>query len=250
LNQARIVSVSSAYGGTGKTSLTVNIAAVAAQSGLRVSVVDTAMQSPGLADALSIAADYSLADYLCGDCDIGDTVLHIPPLGEEGEGALFCVAAIRGPEDAACALIGGYDPGLLVEGCRHLISMLDLDLLMLDTPSGLTTEAIVCVGIADTKLHVDRFRGRPPFGLTPSLLVVNMVPASLTELEVLDQAASVHGEVPTVALPYAPEFASIGAGGVFVSLYPDHEVSRRIQAIARMLTGRPLAEFAPSTYLF
>ncbi|GAA3424155.1 MinD/ParA family protein [Streptosporangium nondiastaticum] len=241
----RIVSVSSSYGGTGKTTLAVNVGVAAARSGLRVAIVDTAMQSPGLADALAVPATWSLADYLCGDCDIARAVHHLPPWAAGGEGALFAVAAIRGHEDAAGALVGGYDPGLLVEGCRRLVDALDLDLLLLDTPAGLTTEAVVCAGIADVSLHVDRIRGRPPLRLSPSFLVVNMVPASLAEPDVLRQARSVHGDVPMAVLPYSPEFALAGAGEAFVTAHPEHGLSSRIRAVARALTGQPFPGPAP-----
>ncbi|MCG5219437.1 nucleotide-binding protein [Streptosporangium soli] len=249
-NQARIVTVSSPYGGTGKTSMAVNVGALAARNGLRVAIVDTAMQSPGLANALGAAAARSLADYLSGDCEITNTVLHLPP-ESAGEGALFAVAACRGQQNAVGALVGGYDPGLLVEGCRELIDCLDLDLLLLDTPPGLNTEAIVCMGMADANLHIDRIRGQRSLqGLPPSLLVVNMVPEPMTDLEVLDNARSAYGNVPVVILRYVAEFAAIRPGEVFVSVHPAHEVALRIQSLTRALTGRSLPEYTPHTYIF
>lgn len=242
--QVRIVAVSSPNGGTGKTSLAVNVGLSASLSGLRVAVVDTAIQSPGVAGLLGVTARRSLADYLRGDCDIVQTAHHLPPETADGEGALFVVVACRGRQDAAGALIGGYDPGLLVEGCRQLVEFLDLDLLLLDTPSGLTTEAIVCTGMADINLHVTRARrhlssfGEAMGGLPASShLVINMVPEALSEPEVARAAKAFHGNVPLVVLPYVPAFAAAATSDVFVFTHPRHEVSRRIGLIARTLTG-------------
>jgi len=45
---AKIISIHSFRGGTGKSNVTANLAMLLAQSGRRVGVVDTDLQSPGL----------------------------------------------------------------------------------------------------------------------------------------------------------------------------------------------------------
>ncbi|MDF5752080.1 AAA family ATPase [Spongiactinospora sp. TRM90649] len=235
------MAVSSPHGGTGKTSLVVNLASVSLARGRRVAVVDTAMQSPGLSAALGLTVPRSLADYLCGTCDIAEAVRHHRGAGG-AEGAMFVVAACRDREDAAAALVGGYDPGLLVEGCHRLVDLLDLDLLLLDTPPGLNTEALVSTGIADTIVHVDRVRGLrsalgAPTATTSSFrLVVNMVPATVPEPDVREDVRAVYGGVPPLTiLPYVPELAA--SAGVFVETHPGHDVSARIRALARTVPG-------------
>lgn len=222
----RTITVSSPHGGTGKTSLVVNIAVVAAQDGLRVAIVDTAMQSPGLAAALGPIPARSLADYLCGDCDIADTAHHVP----HNDGALFVVAACRGQADAVRALVGGYDPGLLVEACQRLTDVLDLDLLLLDTPAGLNTEAIVSIAVADVDLRVERALS-PRAPATRSRLVINMLPESVGAPEAF------------ASLPYSPEFAAAAPGQAFVTTHPEHEMSDRFRALTRALTGPSMPPF-------
>ncbi|WP_147268262.1 MinD/ParA family ATP-binding protein [Spongiactinospora rosea] len=240
---APIVAVCSPHGGTGKTSMVVNIACVAFRYGRRVAVVDTAMQSPGLAAALGLSVPRSLADYLCGSCDIIDAVRHHRGAGG-AEGALFAVAACRDREDAAAALVGGYDPGLLVEGCHRLVDLLDLDVLLLDTPPGLNTEALVSTGMADTVVRVDRVGGHQDAPGAPGAagssfrLVVNMVPAALAEPDVERDVRAVYGVPPPLTiLPYVPEFAAMGRGGVFVDGHPGHEAAGRIRALAATIPG-------------
>ena len=45
---AKVISVHSFRGGTGKSNTTANLAAVYAQQGKRVAVIDTDIQSPGI----------------------------------------------------------------------------------------------------------------------------------------------------------------------------------------------------------
>jgi MinD-like ATPase involved in chromosome partitioning or flagellar assembly len=89
-----------------------------------------------------------------------------------------------------------------------------------------------------------------------SHLVINMVPATLSEPEILDNAQAVYGIAPLTILPYTPEFAAVGTGEVFVATHPEHEVSLRIQALVRTLTGRATApnplprEYVPHTLTY
>ncbi len=68
---ATIVSIHSFRGGTGKSNTTANLAAIYAQQGLRVGVIDTDIQSPGIHVLFGLAGDEveaSLNDS-CGTAD-------------------------------------------------------------------------------------------------------------------------------------------------------------------------------------
>jgi predicted cupin superfamily sugar epimerase len=68
---ADIISVHSFRGGTGKSNTSANLAALYAMDGLRVGVVDTDIQSPGIHVIFGLDEDeapYSLNDYLWGRC--------------------------------------------------------------------------------------------------------------------------------------------------------------------------------------
>jgi MinD-like ATPase involved in chromosome partitioning or flagellar assembly len=70
---AKIISIHSFRGGTGKSNSTANIASLLASDGLRVGIVDTDIQSPGIHVLFGMNEDdmqYSLNDYLWGKCDI------------------------------------------------------------------------------------------------------------------------------------------------------------------------------------
>ncbi|WP_336209411.1 MinD/ParA family ATP-binding protein [Nonomuraea sp. LPB2021202275-12-8] len=243
-------------GGTGKSHLVANIAVVAAMSGKRVAILDTALQSPCLDVMFNLAGGEgpTLTDYLLGSCEILETA-HDKAASvtcdlDEIGGALFVVPSCRDERDAAQVLSTGYDPGLLVDGCRRLIEALQLDLLLLDTPPGLSSEAVICVRLAHTIIVVERpdalHAPRKPY--SPSSMaqgadvrvVVNMVPELMSEEEVLRRTRSAYDFAPDAILRYTPELAALDAGGVFVCEHPDSPLSARLRELTDRLVPTPL----------
>ena len=118
---ARVVSVHSFRGGTGKSNVTANLATTIARQGQRVGIIDTDIQSPGIHVLFGLdeeAIDRSLNDYLWGNCPIDEAapcykparevvdVLHegqlmlVFPVGREMEEMATAVARLaREPED-------------------------------------------------------------------------------------------------------------------------------------------------------
>ena len=79
---AKIISVHSYRGGTGKSNLTANLATLLAMSGKRVGVVDTDIQSPGIHVIFGLDEGHmtrSLNDYLWGQCGIEETAYDVSP---------------------------------------------------------------------------------------------------------------------------------------------------------------------------
>src|SRR5258705_12036788 len=80
-NMARIISVHSFRGGTGKSNATANIAALLAAEGQRVGVVDTDIQSPGIHVLFGMedqsSMPYALNDYLRGNAEIGKVAYDV-----------------------------------------------------------------------------------------------------------------------------------------------------------------------------
>ena len=70
---AKIISIHSFRGGTGKSNTTANLAALLAADGQRVGVIDTDIQSPGIHVLFGVkgaAINHSLNDYLRWHCAI------------------------------------------------------------------------------------------------------------------------------------------------------------------------------------
>src|SRR5438094_9317684 len=71
---AKIISVHSFRGGTGKSNMTANVATLLAADGQRIGVIDTDIQSPGIHVLFGLSQETmsrSLNDYLWGSCEIG-----------------------------------------------------------------------------------------------------------------------------------------------------------------------------------
>jgi len=134
---AKIISIHSFRGGTGKSNTIANVAALLAAEGQRVGVVDTDIQSPGIHVLFGLAGEeisHALNDYLWGKCDIQQTAHDVTPnLGTDIKGQVFLIPSSIKPGEITRVLREGYDAQLLTRGFRKLIEELGLDVLMIDT---------------------------------------------------------------------------------------------------------------------
>src|SRR5689334_10585008 len=90
----KIIAVHSFRGGTGKSNVTANLAALLAARGQRVGVVDTDIQSPGIHVLFGLRGEeieHSLNDYLWGKISITRTAHRV--LGDEGSGEVYLIPA-------------------------------------------------------------------------------------------------------------------------------------------------------------
>ena len=77
---AKIVSLHSFRGGTGKSNTTANLAVSIARRGNRVAIVDTDIQSPGVHVLFQLAdgrVTFALNDYLWGNCKIEQAAYEV-----------------------------------------------------------------------------------------------------------------------------------------------------------------------------
>jgi septum site-determining protein MinD len=214
-----IIAVHSWRGGTGKSTVLARLGCALAARGLRVGMVDASLQAPGLHEAIGIdAATFQrcLWDYLSGVCEIEDAHHDMTGLVPSGIGRLFLVPARTEVEAITASMASGrYDAGLLYEGFTRLISVLSLDLLLVDTHSGANHEAIHSLASSEIDILVTRAGSREDHSATlaariaaqlgrpapASLLVVNMVPATADLTLVARQAALVYDMSLTTVMP-------------------------------------------------
>ena len=159
---SKIISVHSFRGGTGKSNTTANLSAIIAAKGLRVGVIDTDINSPGIHVLFGLHEDdikYSLNDYLWGKCEIDKAAHDVTPLlnsdlqGGAGSipanGKVFLIPSSIKVGEIARILREGYDVGLLNDGFQNLVRDLKLDVLLIDTHPGLNEETLLSVAISD-----------------------------------------------------------------------------------------------------
>jgi MinD-like ATPase involved in chromosome partitioning or flagellar assembly len=257
---SKIISVHSFRGGTGKSNTTANLAAIYASQKMRVGVIDTDINSPGIHVLFGLQEDdmkYSLNDYLWGKCEIEraahDVTENLNSRSQGGAGAVppggkvYLIPSSIKVGEIARILREGYDVGLLNDGFQSLVKELKLDVLLIDTHPGLNEETLLSVAISDALAIIMRpdqqdFQGT---GVTVEvarkldvplmLLIVNKTPTSFDFEEVRKRVESTYNCAVGAILPHSDEMMTLASAGVFVLRFPNHPISQKLQGVARTL---------------
>ena len=250
---AKIISIHSFRGGTGKSNTTASVTALLAAGGRRVGVIDTDIQSPGIHVLFGMDETdmvHSLNDYLWGKCDIQETAHDVTArLGASIKGQVFLIPSSIKAGEIARVLREGYDVSLLNDGFQGLIETLNLDVLMIDTHPGLNEETLLSIAISDALGIIMRpdnqdYQGT---GVTVEVarkldvprmvIIVNKVPAIFGLDEVKARVEQTyHCEVAAV-LPHSDEMMALASAGIFALRYPDHPVTATLKQLAATLVA-------------
>ncbi|HEY8291561.1 MAG TPA: MinD/ParA family protein [Thermomicrobiales bacterium] len=248
-----IISVHSFRGGTGKSNTTASLAALLAQDGRRVGVIDTDIQSPGIHVLFGLDEEemkYALNDYLWGDCTIEQAAVDVTDrLGPSIKGRIFLIPSSLKAGEIARVLREGYDMGLLSDGFQELVSGLSLDVLLIDTHPGLNEETLLSIAISDALALIMRpdsqdYQGTgvtvdvaQKLGVPRLLLVVNKVPAAFSEAGVLQRVQETYNCEVGAVLPHSDEMMTLASSDIFALRFPDHLVTKRLRALADRLVA-------------
>jgi len=247
---SKIISIHSFRGGTGKSNTSANLSAIMAAKGLRVGVVDTDIQSPGIHVILGLNEEdmhHTLNDYLWGKCDIEEAAHDVTAnIGDVSGKLLFVPSSIR-PGEIARVLREGYDVGLLNDGFQSLIDALDLDVLIIDTHPGMNEETLLSIAISDALVIVMRpdqqdFQGTAvtvdvgrKLDVPDLLLLVNKTPQVYDMDDLKARVESIYNSEVAAVLPHSDELMALASEGVFVVKFPDHEITQKYRAVAERL---------------
>ena len=239
---ARVISVHSYRGGTGKSNTVANCAALMAAQGLRVCVVDTDIPSPGIHVLFGIQEDqmgYTLNDFLWGKCDIRQAARDVSPnLGVPVHGQLFLVPSSVQASEIARIVREGYDVNLLNEGFNALLDDLQLDVLLIDTHPGLNEETLLSVAVSDVLLIILRpdqqdFQGTSVtveiarrLDVPRLYLLINKLPAVYDRATVKQRVEELYEADVAGVLPHSDELMALASAGIFTLRYPDHPVTQ------------------------
>ena len=248
----KLVSVHSYRGGTGKSNTTANLAALLAERGLRVGLVDTDIQSPGIHILFGLKEEeiaYSLNEYLWGKCEIKQAAVDVTPrLEAPVAGQIFLVPSSLKAMDIVRILREGYDVDRLKEGFRQLVVGLKLDLLLIDTHPGLNEETLLSIALSNALIIILRpdqqdYQGTKvtvavarKLGVPRLWLLVNRVPSKFNLDDVRQLVASTYSADVLAVLPNADELMELASGGLIVQRYPDHPVTEGLRQAAARLT--------------
>lgn len=250
---ARVISIHSFRGGTGKSNTTANVAAVLATSGKRVGVIDTDIQSPGIHVLFGFGedeAECSLNDFLFGKCEIHDAAYDVTArLGGGISGSIHLIPSSVETSEITRVLRDGYDVGRLNEGLVGIGDSLDLDVLLIDTHPGLNEETLLSIAISDALAILMRpdqqdYQGT---GVTVEVarqlevpgmfLVVNKTPPQLDFGALAKRVREAYDCNVAAVLPHSDDLMTLASEGVFSLRFPDHPLSASYRDIARALMG-------------
>ena len=124
------IAVHSFKGGTGKSTITANLAVLLALEGKRVGVLDSDLAGPGLHVLFEMKPDeikYTLNDYLIGRCPADSIAIDLTDKLGLKRGSLVFVPASFKAEDIVRVLSKGYEIGIFRDA---------LDKILAATPEG------------------------------------------------------------------------------------------------------------------
>jgi flagellar biosynthesis protein FlhG len=251
----RIVAVTSGKGGVGKTNIVTNLALALARQGIRVLVVDGDLGLANVDLLLGVAPQYDLQDVILGQRSVRDVVF-------EGPDGIHVLPASSGVEELAN--LDEFRTECLIRSLAELED--EIDLILIDSPSGIGKNAISMVQAADQILVVTtpeptsfsdayamiKVLSRRPLRCVPSLLV--------NQADSEDEAMSVARRVRTVAKRFlnldieywgcilADESVakSVQRQEPFLSTYPYSPAASCIYSLARRVLGQEPKPSAPT----
>jgi MinD-like ATPase involved in chromosome partitioning or flagellar assembly len=252
---SKIVAVHSYKGGTGKTLLSVNLAATFAKLGKKVCLFDLDFRAPSLFSILKIEnAECWLNDYLNGTCDIKKVLLdlsnRIP-----GNGKFF--AALANPATEAIREMSAKDRkwemralGKLLSLRNTLLNDQEFDYLIFDTSPGLQYSSINAIVTADfvvvattgDRSDVDGTRRmlRELYNLFEKKtgLVMNKVldPTSKSKKDEVEKRIKNVYQVPMLGLvPCFCEILRAEGNLIFVQDKPNHPFTQILEEMAKKI---------------
>ncbi len=248
---AKIVSIHSFRGGTGKSNVTANVAAQVAQMGKRVGVIDTDIQSPGIHVLFGMEEermDKTLNDYLWSKCAIEETAYDVSARvgGEKAlrGGILYLIPSSIRVGEITRILQEGYNVGLLNNGFRALIQKLKLDYLFIDTHPGLNEETLLSIAISDVLIIIMRpdqqdFQGTAvtvdvarKLQVPHLFLVVNKALSSYKPDDLRKQVEETYESQVVAVLPLSEDVAGLQSADLFSLRSPAHAFSKGIRDVA------------------
>lgn len=185
-NDCRVIGVSSALSGEGKSLSTINLAYTMSQLGKKVLLIDCDMRRPSLAAKLSINKYPGLSNYLSGLSDFDDL---IQPCGiKNDENAFVVVTAGRNPPNPM-ELLSSERMSQLLTGLRKQYDYVILDL----PPVGEVSDALAIAKQTDGMLLVVRQNYCNRLAVSTTVKQFAFVGAKI--LGVIYNAASAHNGV-------------------------------------------------------
>jgi len=257
-----IITFQSAREGTGKSTIIANVATLLAATGRRIGVIDADLSTGNLHYLFGLrttAISHTFNDYLLGmcsalhvACDVTPRLqllqAHMPVSSESGK--VFLLPASSNPRDFRRFLRQDYSIELITDGLLELAQQLDLDVLLIDTQSGLKDElllTLLSMAISDTltiilRLDHGDYQGTgvlldvgQTLGIPKVQLVLNQTASMIDPAHARTQVEQTYHCPVLAVFPHAEELAILGSADLFVCCYPAHPLTEHFRSMALAL---------------
>jgi MinD-like ATPase involved in chromosome partitioning or flagellar assembly len=251
---ATILAVQSFKGGTGKSTVSANLAVTLARLGKRVAVVDLDLEGPGLHVIFGISDGEiraTINDVLHSQVPISEAVLDLTPRLRIDSGCLlFCPAGHRLEE-----ILKIVDTGFNLSRFKAILSSLAseyrLDYLLIDSHPGIEKDTIISMAVCDVVVLLSRVDHQDMFGSgvmnevagqlrKPVVLILNMIPSSVGDKEskkIGEKIANLFNLQVLTALPFNSDVFENLSRGVFVLEHQKDPLTRRFTELAERMIG-------------
>ena len=249
---ASIIAVQSFKGGTGKSTVTANLAVTLAQLGKRIGVIDLDLEGPGLHVIFGVSDSDIRAT-------INDVLNHVRPISEVvvdltgkfgiKDGCLvFCPAGHRLSEIVRM-LDADFDLANFKHVLQGLMKLYSLDHLIIDSHPGIEKDTLLSMALCDFVVLISRVDQQDLFGSgvmtevasrlnKPVVLILNMLPSSVGDNESKKighrLAQLFHLQVLTT-IPFNSDVLENLSKGVFVLERPKDPLTRKFAEMAEKM---------------
>lgn len=245
----RSIAVHSYKGGTGKTTLTANVAVALALKGRRVGIMDMDLEGPGLHVFFDIDPSqvrFTVNDVLAGVASPENAAIRLSEKMGFSHGEIYYCPASTRVAEIMRTLKTGYEVDMFEDAVKRLQKHFGLHYLFIDTHPGIQHDTLLALGVCDHQMLVSRIDQQDIFGTgvmievsstfeKPVHLVLNLIPPRVREPEVAKFARTLssHFEVDMAGwVPFSEEIISSLSRTVLTLKTPKGHVAERFRALA------------------
>lgn len=252
LKLASIIAVQSFKGGTGKSTITANLAVMLAQLGKRVAVIDLDLEGPGLHVIFGVGEAQvraTINDVLQNSRPVREAVIDLTEnLGLENGCLLFCPAGYK-LEEILRMVDASFDIQRFRSVLDDLAAEFGLDLLLIDSHPGIEKDTILSMALCDVVVLISRVDQQDMFGSgvirevasqlnKPVILILNMLPNSVSDKEAVkigERMAQLFNLEVLTALPFNSDVFENLSRTVFVLERPKDPLTKRFAELAEKM---------------
>ena len=251
-NVTRSIAVHSYKGGTGKTTITANVAVALALKGRRVGVMDMDLEGPGLHVFFDLDPSqlrFTVSDVLAGVASPEAACVRMSEKMNLNGGEIYYTPASVKVSEIMRTLKEGFELDTFENAIRRLQEKFGLHYLLIDTHPGIQHDTLLALGICDHQVVISRVDQQDIFGTgvlveisstmdKPVHLILNMIPPRIRESEVLKFARTLgaHFTVDMAGwLPFSEEVIGSLSKAILTLKMPRNPMSQRFRGLAEAI---------------